>query len=165
MGFLDGEGLREVPPGPSNIEPLGFLDGEGLREVPPGRPNIERWPPLEGEGLREVPPDPELSGSLKGEGLLEVSPDPSKSGSGDLFDREGLLEVPRGRLKIGGRVCLEGEGLREGALGLGRCPDLRDEPRPSWGDFRVENGDQSESLGSFILELFSGISCGTKLSK
>ena len=64
---------------------------------------------------------------------------------------------------------MEGEGLREGALGLGRRPDLRDEPRdeprPIWGDFRVENGDQSESLGSFILELFNGISCATKLTK
>ena len=66
---------------PNAFPGLGFLDGEGLREVSPGRPNIERWPPLEVEGLCEVPPDPELSGSLKGEGLLEVSPDPSKTGS------------------------------------------------------------------------------------
>ena len=59
------------------------------------------------------------------------------------LEGEGLLLVPLGRSKIGRRDCLEGEGLLDGALGVGLRPDLP----PIWGDFRVENGDQSDSLG------------------
>ena len=72
-----------------------------------------------------------------------------------------LLETRRGRLEdegegdglLRGRL-EEGEGLRDGALGIGRRdPGLRGEPPLSWGDFRVENGDQSESLGCSRLRL------------
>ena len=58
-----------------------------------------------------------------------------------------VLETRRGRLD-------EGEGLLDGALGVGRrAVGLRGGPPLSWGDFRVENGDQSESLGCSRLRL------------
>ena len=111
---------------------------------------MERLGPLEGEGLLEVPPRWSNIGRLdlfEGEGLLEVPPRLSKIGCRDLLEGEGLLAVPPGRSKIGRRDCLEGEGLLDGALGIGRCPDLRGDPKPIWGDLRVANGDQSDSLG------------------
>ena len=107
---------------------------------------IDLFGPLEGEGLLEIPPRLSNLGRLDlldGEELLKVPPALSNIGRWELLEGEGVLELQPGRSKIGRLDCLEGEGLLDGALGIGLRPDLP----PIWGDFRVENGDQSDILG------------------